>query len=149
MDIDTVLSWQVPEFFQKNYNIDLSGSDADNAPIVLSPFGEWPLRKMLNQGLKKEHQRFMEQLFEQVEARMKGKVSRAGVPVSQFVFIADVGKLSMKNLAKKGAIDVLLETARSLEANRPESVKGYYRHYIIIYMFPFTFLHVKYAFLNL
>ncbi|CAG7721006.1 unnamed protein product [Allacma fusca] len=122
MDIENIGSWESPEPCQKYLPEYVVGFDDDNHPIVVTLTGKWDVKRVLAEvGLEF----FMKSLVKNSEStkdHMRDKLSREGVPVTQFIHIVDLEGLSFSN-ATLPVFRALSEFGRIFESNYPEFLK--------------------------
>jgi hypothetical protein len=120
------MSWRPPEMVAEKFPIDCNGYDKHNSPVVILPTGRVDLRGLMQAGYFHETVRHVDQTWERAIERMKGKVTKEGVPVTQFTCIMDVEKLGMKTAGSMTVINFFKQTVSHFESNYPEVLRKCY-----------------------
>lgn len=134
--IDTsLLEWSPTPFLRETYQPKFCGFDSSGSPILLCTFGAWDMRPALARGEKANIIRYKDQVLEKVmQLMVLYENQRACHPnllnnqekITQFNCICDWKAFSLRYIMSKEVVEVILEAARSFEANYPETLKAAY-----------------------
>ena len=76
--------------------------------VVVIAFGRWDIRKFVDRGQRDDFIRYVDRVYVKTMDMMVGRVNSQGVPVTQFVLIYDMDKLSMRTLTSyKGNLKII------------------------------------------
>jgi len=130
----SLLDWTPSFYLTDTYRAKFCGYDTMSSPILLFTFGVWDLRPALARGEKENVIRYKDQSLEKIMKLMrlyesqrrhhKNLLSTVPEKVTQFNCICDWTGFSLRYIMSKEAVEVILEAARSFEANYPETLKA-------------------------
>ncbi|CAL8069642.1 unnamed protein product [Orchesella dallaii] len=132
----SLLDWIPSVYLTDTYSAKFCGYDTSGSPIVLFTFGLWDLRPALARGEKENVRRYKDQslertmklmkLYENQRQYHKNMLSNFPEKVTQFNCICDWTGFSLRYIMSKEVVEIILEAARSFEANYPETLKAAY-----------------------
>ncbi|CAG7836502.1 unnamed protein product [Allacma fusca] len=119
-DIANILTWKPPEMLTDIYPIHESGFDNENTPVVIFPMGRADLKGIMRNGYMHETVRYMDQVWERAISRMKGRLTKEGVPVTQFTCVLDMDQLGLTTAGSLKVIEYLTLAINHFDSNYPE-----------------------------
>jgi hypothetical protein len=146
-EISSILEWTpAPHFLkeedeEQDFPYEICGADKEGCPLLVVPFGAWDVRRVCEQGMKKDYIKYVDQLFMKVCKEMENN------SVTQFniILVPDNLKAVRQMASVQGkkndklwgylvidkmiffsscvAVDTVLETVRRFIENHPETLK--------------------------
>ncbi|CAG7720266.1 unnamed protein product, partial [Allacma fusca] len=102
--------------------------DKENRPVVILPFGPWNMKKAAADGNHEQCIRYICQVWETLQRKMKGKRTSEGVPMTQFNVIGDFRGLGLKTVGSFAVLEVFKGIVGQFDPNYPEVL---YKCYVI------------------
>jgi len=121
-NIETILEWEPPARFVNEFKYDINGRDRCGRPIIVIPFGEWDIKKVLESSERNVWLKYLDQLVAKVFHQMKE--SEGSEDVSQFVLIIDFAHFSMKQLTSLTSVSSIRKVVARFEDNHPETLNA-------------------------
>ncbi|XP_021956536.2 SEC14-like protein 4 [Folsomia candida] len=121
----SLLQWTAPPMLTTTYSVKLVGFDKEGSPILFLPFGSWDIRQALEKGHKEAMVKYKDKILEQIMQLMH--IHEDLFPsssVTQFIAVSDWEGFSLRYIMNKEVVEIILDAARSFEANYPETLKS-------------------------
>ncbi|CAG7722481.1 unnamed protein product [Allacma fusca] len=119
---DSVKFWEVPQGLKDLLPEQIIGFDHANSPVVLTLFGKWDIKKVVQESGQGMALRCKWKTFESLKETMRNHRTPENIPVTQVCFINDLEGLSFRQLALP-VLRAMSEYGRQFEANFPEIMK--------------------------
>ncbi|CAG7724613.1 unnamed protein product [Allacma fusca] len=120
------MTWEGPEMVTKGIPTDVNGYDYENTPVVILPFGHYDLRGIMQAGHYQATIHHVDKIWETAITKMRGRLTKEGVPVTQFTCIFDMDQLGMRTVGSIQVISLIKEAVGHFESNYPEIFRKCY-----------------------
>lgn len=125
-ELDTIDSWDGPEFLVKYFPHGTTGYDKEGSPIILIPYGGIDIWGLLHSASKHD---IVKRTIKLLEGFMKIAYEKSlthGAEARKFVVIFDMEGFSMRQYAYRPAAELAISVFQMYSNNYPEILKCCY-----------------------